>query len=629
MVRTALQSKVRRIRHSCERCRQKKTKCPAEKPICSFCRRLNQTCIYLPRRNPDAASKTTTSLSKDLPPTNCTNTATNLTATSPNALPASQAYPATWHATNPEPGPDVLDHLVDVYREKIYFQPLPLFNLHHLRDQLLSFPYYLRWGLLALSIHYTKHSFYRGNEDEAVEYYTTSSRSMAMELSTEGTAQIDVLQLLCLLALCEIMEGQHSRAWMTIGTASRLEALRMSSVHYPSNDAHTSDTISRCHWSIVMLEKIFTPNFSTLSGSIRHPDFPPSPTPPTPLGTIPGGKSYHPGLSDAHEMEDQNQGVNACSLYVTSTWGDIISYLRDIREGLSDCPWLPTSRYSKLAVKFYETEMTLSRQHLLRHVSFPDRLPSDIADYREYWNPWVLTQIVSHAAKAALDNPFIQLVAHRSARGVTQPRSFLQHSVDQALFNYQWVARLLQMCEDVQFTICDPLIGHAVAATATIPWLFQFARDDEVATKAKENLKNFEIVLAQLSSQWPHIAHKLRILQKLQLAVQDRQQDVGTEVPSIRFQPELLWELLDPNLPPTTSLRANSSQPGLGDHNPTSATLHVTTTFTHPVADQNTPVDRSSSSDNVDYLSQQVFDDLEGQFLDDFLSDSFLSGMFY
>lgn len=26
---------------------KKKTKCPGEKPMCSFCRRLNQRCVYL------------------------------------------------------------------------------------------------------------------------------------------------------------------------------------------------------------------------------------------------------------------------------------------------------------------------------------------------------------------------------------------------------------------------------------------------------------------------------------------------------------------------------------------------------------------------------------------------------
>lgn len=35
-----------RARQACEPCRKKKRKCPGERPICSFCRRLNQDCKY-------------------------------------------------------------------------------------------------------------------------------------------------------------------------------------------------------------------------------------------------------------------------------------------------------------------------------------------------------------------------------------------------------------------------------------------------------------------------------------------------------------------------------------------------------------------------------------------------------
>ncbi|KAH6880670.1 hypothetical protein B0T10DRAFT_495098 [Thelonectria olida] len=608
-MKRTLASKRRRVRHSCERCRQKKTKCPSEKPVCSFCRRLGQTCVYLPRRNPDVRKGTASKVCLGYSPTDDFTNTVEAPLASPDTSDLAQAYPSTWLPSDPEAPPDVLHHLAHVYREMIYFQPLPLFNLHHLEDQLLSFPYYLRWGFIALSLHYESHSFYWGRESEAIEFYTTCSRNIAMELSTEGTTNVEILRLLCLLAICEIIDGQHARAWMTIGAASRLEALRISSTRH----AVTTDAISRCHWSIMILEKAFTPNFTNLE-TIRRPDFPSSPPPPAPASLT--GKSQCPGLSDAHEI-DSHQGINKCSLYAISAWGDIVSYLGDIRDGLVDCPWLSTSKYAQLSVKFYEKEITLSCQHLLRHVSFPDRSLSELSENREYWSPWILTQIISHAAKAALDNPFIQLVAHRSDKGVSQPRSFLQQTVDQALFNYQWVARLVQMCEDVQFSICDPLIGYAVATTATIPWLFQFARDAEVAAKAKENLITFERVLAQLSSYWPHIAHKLKILQELQSGVGEKVQQAGVaETATVRFRPELLWDLLDPSIAqasqgPNTSMSTDGALP--------SATLHVTTTLIHPVADPDAQTPKPVDSMALDYSSQALFEGFNVPFLDEFL----------
>ncbi|KAJ4167486.1 hypothetical protein NW754_011302 [Fusarium falciforme] len=51
-----------RVRRSCERCRQKKIKCPAEKPGCSHCHLANSPCVYLPRNH-----KTSRSLRQQLP----------------------------------------------------------------------------------------------------------------------------------------------------------------------------------------------------------------------------------------------------------------------------------------------------------------------------------------------------------------------------------------------------------------------------------------------------------------------------------------------------------------------------------------------------------------------------------
>lgn len=35
-----------RTNHACELCRQKRTKCPGERPFCSKCQNLNLVCVY-------------------------------------------------------------------------------------------------------------------------------------------------------------------------------------------------------------------------------------------------------------------------------------------------------------------------------------------------------------------------------------------------------------------------------------------------------------------------------------------------------------------------------------------------------------------------------------------------------
>ncbi|KAH7121546.1 hypothetical protein EDB81DRAFT_847646 [Dactylonectria macrodidyma] len=518
----------------------------------------------------------------------------------------------------PEPPPEVLDHFVNIYPDKIYFQPLPLFNLKTLRGELPAFPNYLRWLFLTLALRHTEHPFFLGVESEAIEFYTKHSRNATMELSIRGDTNVEVLQSLCLLALCEINAGEPARAWMTIGTASRLEALRLSFASATSHEDSSADAISRCHWSIVTLEKAFTPSLSILMPSRHRPDYPQSPSRPAPLESYIAGKSYCPGLSNDHELGSQDLGVNAHTLQFLTIWGDIVSYLQDIRAGNPHSPWLSTSTHSQLAVRGYELEGSSSHLHLLRNVSFPDRAPSELSANREYWTAWILWEIITHASQCALNNPFIHLVVLRGPTGGSQPRSFLQQTVDHALFNSRWVANLVQMCEDLSFEICDPLIGQAVAATATVPWLFQFARDETVAARAKQNLAKFETLLKQQARAWPHIAHKLKILQTLQSAIDARLQDTASEAATIQIQPELLWELLDPSIlaADPNSLLPPSDSP--------SATIQITTKFIHPITESQE--DQPIVSSGMDNFWQTPFEGFQDSFLDEFLSETFLSG---
>lgn len=92
-----------------------------------------------------------------------------------------------------------------MYREKMYFQPLPLFKLSNLREELATFPNYLRWAFFALALRHSNHPFYSGMKYEAIGFYTAGSRNIAMDLSMKGVTEISLLQSICLLALCEII----------------------------------------------------------------------------------------------------------------------------------------------------------------------------------------------------------------------------------------------------------------------------------------------------------------------------------------------------------------------------------------------------------------------------------------
>jgi len=58
--------------------------------------------------------------------------------------------------------------------------------------------------------------------------------------------------------------------------------------------------------------------------------------------------------------------------------------------------------------------------------------------------------------------------------------------------------------------VYDPLIGDLVAATATIPWLFQYARDAKVSETSKENYRKCIELLESMPDPSPRSIHKVR-----------------------------------------------------------------------------------------------------------------------
>lgn len=106
---------------------------------------------------------------------------------------------------NPEPPEEVADHLCEIYKSRIYFQPLPLFRLDSLRARLTAFPRFLRFSFLALAVRYSDHPHYAGVRADAIEFYAKSAQRTVDDIVAEGAANINVLRALCLLSLHNIL----------------------------------------------------------------------------------------------------------------------------------------------------------------------------------------------------------------------------------------------------------------------------------------------------------------------------------------------------------------------------------------------------------------------------------------
>jgi hypothetical protein len=301
--------------------------------------------------------------------------------------------------------------------------------------------------------------------------------------------------------------GKPARAWMIIGMANSLQAFRSQSRPQADDARNDEEHNSRCYWSIFILEKAFSHHSGTFGQNENAPDYPPSAPWPPPLcaddtnGTVVDPSDEAEGLKDI--------GILPHYIELISIWGDVCSYLQEPRPSKAESPWLPDSTGTKLSRQMYECEARLPPRHLLRNVAFPGRSVSELLEHQEYWALWGPMQIAFHAVPSILNHPFLHLVTTHEGNRAPKSRVFLQQTVDTALYNSGWVARLLRIFDNLPFEFTNPLVGHMVAGTATVLWFFQFARDSKVSRQANEDLDQCERFLERMSTKWPHIAQKV------------------------------------------------------------------------------------------------------------------------
>ncbi|KAH7252615.1 hypothetical protein BKA59DRAFT_166509 [Fusarium tricinctum] len=609
------------VRRACESCRRKKTKCTGERPVCSFCERLQQVCEYLPRNRetvkrrrrisratgskdgtssfsyqageiydpheaPQAPSSSNGSvLTPDSLPrqTNRTSSMVEITSRRMNIVSINDGASAQWasSATGVVPSPDSLDRAVEEYRRRLYFQPLPLFDPEGLRERIEGFSMFLQWIFLALALSNLPYDSSSAKEADIIHSHARSARDTVLELAMRGTAQLEISQALCLLAVGDILEGRPALALMTIGAASRLELVRGVGYSGSPQDSQ-SDASLRCYWSVSILEKGFTPRFTLLSQTHIKPEYPRSAREPSPPAFL-GDEEYAPDLVTIQDDLRTDPGITSHAVRAVSFCGDVISYLHALHIGKADNPADTNSNFYQLTNTLYDLESRLGHIHFVRNVGFSERTPEEFERHREYWAPWLLFQITAHATQALLNHPFIHLVTLRRANRPSQPRLFLQQTVDQAMFHSAWVARLVQTCVDRGVMVYDPLISDLVAATATIPWLFQYARDIKVSETSKDNYRKCIDFLESMPDPSPRSIQKRELLHQLQ-TMSSQAQDNNM----ISFQPSKIWQLIDSDIMDSVSPQPTTDGAMGGQSDASKTTVSVQTTFVHPVGDRRT-----------------------------------------
>ncbi|TVY68282.1 Quinic acid utilization activator [Fusarium oxysporum f. sp. cubense] len=517
-----LGAQIRRSRRACEPCRRKKSKCTGERPICSFCERLQLPCKYAARGSSSQDSTTKAQKAQKKSTKDRVQVLESQIASLSELLSS---------RTNKEA------------QASVPSQPLP-----------------------------------STTSSDGNPFLTEQAVPNERQTVSFSEAQSDLPQDVFTHFL-QVYRSDLPRAWMSIGTATRLESVRNL---WKSNSIPNQESAeeNRCYWSIYMIEAVFFPHMPRAPTHDQTRKYPPSVEPPPPI-PLDANDFNAPDFDNAVGSSD-DIGINTHAGRMIAVWSQVACHLHEIRRGEVQIPWLPESTYSKLNLALFEYEAQFNQRHLMRSL-FPFKRTSDeIQAYREYWNPWLTTHLVLHASLALLNHPFIHLVALRRNKGMSQSRLFLQQVVDQALFHSGWVFWLVGIFEDLNIEICNPLIGLAVAATSTIPWLYQFVKNAKVASKASQNLAKGQRLLQRLSKTWPCMSHKLQGLQRLQSLVIGKSPEAGAADTTINFPPSMIWELLDPIIYNT---RLSTDPSDLSTGGLPYVSIHVTTDFLHPLAD--------------------------------------------
>ncbi|KAF5708532.1 C6 transcription factor [Fusarium mundagurra] len=493
----------------------------------------------------------------------------------PQDIPQHELEHRKFSLSRPQPTREALTHFVKVYETKIHLQPLPLFRLDRLEEQLLDGPDFLLWSFMALTLMLSTYPFYDGQRTAARDFYTRKAEEVVSNLASEGDISPEVTQSLCLIALKHLNNQQLARAWMTIGTAARLQALRVLS--FDNTTCPTDDSVSRAHWSVFMLERLFVPTMPDAFGP-GVPEFPnsaPKPLAPqsTLLTAIPERAQARP-----RTILSSDPGIIGVHIRLVSIWGKLRFYLHGLRRGFTEKPWSPDSMHTKLNIEMIEHEALIDSSYFLSKALLPSRTKAEISSHREYWDPFMASQIIWHAIHAVLNHPFVHLFLLRSSRDIPPSCLFLQQRIDMALFHTGSLFRILQSFMDLM-DIVDPMVADFVAAAATVSWFFQFSADPKISQRAREELDKCEVFLSHVAETWPHVNQKLETLRKLEALANENRRQHSDEGTNIKFQSAWLWDLLNPKI------QSTQTHTGSGTEKHPDSEMYLKSHFVMPLHD--------------------------------------------
>ncbi|KAJ6069209.1 hypothetical protein N7499_011096 [Penicillium canescens] len=379
-----------RSHEACLNCRRKKTRCPAEKPSCSSCVRLNQPCLYtsISRSSRGGPSddrlafleeKVNLILSgsrptQDIQPEKARDGGNGVSDTTYSTrAPSNEPINIVndpfflgfgYDDSTSQPSSSAIAKAIDLYFEYCHRQPIWCFNRDEVSDpSCLSEE--LVCCLLALTSRFSR-------DRDHLEHYGDSARSLIMLRMANGTVELETIESLCLLAYSSFLDGNIHLGRFHLGLA--LHLCRSATLDLESSyvgEGPTTERKKRLFWSLQCLEQSYgqqngflcVPSeilraFYVSSSSDRRLQSESEAKPP-PLPT-----------DDLGCLTSSDIGIWSLAVHFGWVWSRVRTYVSDCARNRLKEPWRHDSMYAMVLSDLTEIENKLSQCHRYDSVKF-------------------------------------------------------------------------------------------------------------------------------------------------------------------------------------------------------------------------------------------------------------------
>ncbi|KAH7016758.1 fungal-specific transcription factor domain-containing protein [Ilyonectria destructans] len=603
------ESQRKRIRQACLNCRRKKVRCGGERPNCTFCSRLSQTCIYVEdgrsqRRSSmsysglddsteavlEAVNSRFSSLEHRFsriesalerlgpllsgvvaipgsqgPPSPAQFQASPqhqpehqpgqlLAQQSPPNIP--QSVPGTPTTTCEVPLPPIhtLLFAADVYFRFCHNQPYSLFHEPTFRSRLVSgtLPAHLVWALLSAARRYSTLPYlYLKSEDDAMVYARRAWECLKLPWngSVNDEEVIPVIQTIVLIVNTEHPAGHCGSAYMKLGFALRM-ALHSKLHMEPETDLSPifREERKRTFWSLYLEDKLISlsrERFATLSDEECKVKLPCS----EPAFREGRGEDAPVLASFTGDCLDQEAVDTCCPLALITVMASTLSRVSHyvLQETRCSQLGLPWSLSSPYAAI---SSTLVQLEHYFGSTedlkeSLIRRCFVDGAVDQHLAGSFIYSKALFHLSHCLLHHPFL-LQQRLQKLKQKPPPTFIKSAWEKCRAH----AKSLTDLKDIKnhnVVILTSLYGYCTMVAGTIHVLSMNDEDASVREEGKNHYLAALEFLRELSCYWKHAALMVNRLERFRLQYENRRQELDPCTPSGHSPHDVkaLWQSVD------------------------------------------------------------------------------------